>query len=261
MNTNSRQEQLAIDQHSRQADEFVTRYEQMEADPFQDCFTYSRRRLTASLEMALPRVGNGLRVLDVGCGTGHQLAWLKAKGYEVVGVDGSKEMLERARATIPGVELQMAEVDRLPFADASFDFVLCIEVLRYLPSSEACVREMARVLKPGGICLATASPLLSINGYYFINRLACYIRISNFVRLMHFFTTSWRLKALFRHASFGDVDVRGVYWGPVNWIGRLFPGKPTRRFLRLWERFDSVIADRVGFRETSNMFLVRAVRS
>ena len=53
---------------------------------------------------------------------------------------------------------------------ASFDAVLCIEVLRYLPDIGPCVREIARVLRPGGVALVTASPLFNLNGYPLFNR-------------------------------------------------------------------------------------------
>ena len=65
-------------------------------------------------------------------------------------------MLEYARANNPGAEIKRADVEAIPFPDSCFDFVLCIEVLRYLPDSRHCIEEIARVLKPG-------APLLMVN--------------------------------------------------------------------------------------------------
>ncbi len=258
MTTATVQKQLAIDQHSVQASEFADRYQQFLADPYQSCFTYSRYRLEPLLEPLLPRPGAHL--LDVGCGTGHHLARLRECGYTAAGVDGSPEMLAKARQQNPGADIRLADVEALPFADAQFDGVVCIEVLRYLPSPEQCVREMARVLKPGGVALVTAAPLLNLNGYWLVNRVANLVPVGNLVRLKQFFCTSGQLRRVFRRAGFADIQVRGVYLGPINWVERLTPWA-LPRFLKIWEGLDRATADRFVLREFANMFLVHAVKS
>src|SRR5262249_17778867 len=132
------QKQLAIDQHSIQAAEFAERYRELSEDSYRSCFTYSRKRLAELLDPELRSRAEGLRLLDVGCGTGHHLASLRERGFDVAGVDGSPEMLDQARANNPGAEIKLADVESLPFPDASFDFILCVEVLRYLPSAVQC---------------------------------------------------------------------------------------------------------------------------
>jgi ubiquinone/menaquinone biosynthesis C-methylase UbiE len=254
------QKQLAIDQHSIQATEFAERYRELGEDSYQSCFTYSRKRLAVLLDPELPARGDGLRLLDVGCGTGHHMASLRERGFDVAGVDGSPEMLEQARANNPDAEIKLSDVESLPFPDASFDFILCIEVLRYLPSAVQCVREMSRVLKPGGICLTTAAPIMNLNGYWIVNRLANLTRVGDLVRLKQFFTTSWRLKREFFEAGFSDISVRGVYLGPVNWVERLTP-RVLPTVLKTWEPVDAVLADSPFLRELSNMYLVRAIRN
>src|SRR5262245_17105294 len=158
MTTSSDAKQAAIETHSQQADEFEAAYT-AGGDAYRSCFAYSRRRLEAWLERSLPAAPAGQRLLDVGCGTGHHLAALRQRGFEVAGVDGSQVMLDRARRHNPGVDLRCSDVESLPFADASFDLVLSVEVLRYLPKPGAAIREMGRVLRSGGRCLATALPL------------------------------------------------------------------------------------------------------
>ncbi|HKA23150.1 MAG TPA: class I SAM-dependent methyltransferase [Blastocatellia bacterium] len=253
------QKQLAIDQHSIQAKEFAERYREMSEDSYRSCFTYSRKRLDALLAPEVPSQGDGLRLLDVGCGTGHHMASLRERGFDVAGVDGSPEMLDQARANNPGAEIKLSDVESLPFPDASFDFILCIEVLRYLPSAVQCVREMSRVLKPGGVCVATATPLMNLNGYWVVNRLANLVRVGDLVRLKQFFTTSWQLKREFSEAGFSDTSVSGVYLGPVNWIERLTP-RLLPAVLKTWEPLDSILADSPVLRELSNMYMVRAIR-
>jgi ubiquinone/menaquinone biosynthesis C-methylase UbiE len=253
------QKQFAIDQHSIQAGEFAERYRDLNGDVYGSCFTYSRRRLDVLLERFLPRQGGGLSLLDVGCGTGYHMASLRERGFKVAGIDGSEEMLEHARTNNPGAEIRKADVEAIPFPDASFDFVVCIEVLRYLPESVACIQEMARVLKPGGVCLATATPVLNLNGYWLVNRIANAVRVSDLVRLKQFFTTSSKLRRELKEAGFQNSTVHGVYIGPINWIERLLPAALPRA-LKAWEKMDAALADRAVLRELSNMFLVHATR-
>jgi SAM-dependent methyltransferase len=253
----SDQVRRAVEVHSEQAGKFAAWY--ADADPYASCFAYSRKRLDRLLDGCLGSTEAGLRLLDVGCGTGHQLARWSTRGYEVAGVDGSAEMLARARRNAPTADLHQAEVDRLPFPAQSFDRVACIEVLRYLPDPRACIGEMARVLRPGGHCLATASPLLALNGYTLVNRLAVALPVGRLTRLKQFFTTSRRLRHQFRDAGFSEVTVHGVYLGPLIWVERLARGRLSR-LLRWWEPFDESLADRPLLRELSNMFLVSAGR-
>jgi ubiquinone/menaquinone biosynthesis C-methylase UbiE len=250
----------AVDVHSAQAGEFAASYDAYEHDPYETCFTYSRMRLEEALDEYLPRVAGGQSALDVGCGTGHHLRILSARGFEVTGVDGSGAMLEKAREISPSAALHEADVADLPFPDTSYDLALCIEVLRYLPDPERCIAEIARVLRPGGVCLATAAPRFSLNGYALVNRVAVMVPVGDLVRLKQFFTTPAELERLFREAGFLEVEVRGVYTGPINWVEHV-AARQLPSFLRRWERVDRQLADRPGLRGVSNMLLVKAVRA
>ena len=249
----------AVEVHSGQAGEFAASYRTYQHDPYESCFTYSRMRLEQLLQEYLPRDGAGLRAIDVGCGTGHHVKDLAARGLDVTGIDGSAEMLEEARRSNPSTQLHQADVAALPFSDESFDLALCVEVLRYLPDPSTCIAEMARVLRPGGICLATAAPLFSINGYALVNRLAVHAPIGDLVRLKQFFTTPSELERRFQRAGFAEVRVHGVYAGPLNWVEHLAPRR-LPSFLHRWEPIDRQLADRPHLRGLSNMLLVRAVR-
>jgi ubiquinone/menaquinone biosynthesis C-methylase UbiE len=252
------QNAAAINVHSQQAGDFAARYEALARDPYSSCFTYSRMRLEQALAECLPPSGAGRRALDVGCGTGHHLEMLAARGFEVAGIDGSAEMLAEAHRVYPFAELQQANVDRLPFPDRSFDLVICIEVLRYLPSVEPCLAEMARVLRPGGLCVATAAPAFSSNGYALVNRLALLAPVGDLLRLKQYFTRPSRLRRQLGRAGFGVIEIRGVYTGPINWVERLAPGR-LPSFLRRWEKWDRRLADGPALRGLSNMLLATAV--
>ncbi|MFC7308870.1 methyltransferase domain-containing protein [Streptomyces monticola] len=90
-------------------------------------------------------------VLDVGCGTGTDLApWGRVSGAEVVGADLSARMLSQARSRAPGHPLVQAHSHQLPFKDAAFAAVRSERLLLRDPDHGRSVAEMARVLRPGG---------------------------------------------------------------------------------------------------------------
>jgi demethylmenaquinone methyltransferase / 2-methoxy-6-polyprenyl-1,4-benzoquinol methylase len=93
----------------------------------------------------------GDRVLDACCGTGDlALAARQAAAGNVVGVDFSEQMLARARRKAPELEWIRADVLALPFDDASFDAVVVGFGVRNVEDLEACLKELRRVLRPGG---------------------------------------------------------------------------------------------------------------
>ena len=90
--------------------------------------------------------------LDVGCGAGTYTRWLDEQGLSVVGVDYSQPALRKAMArTRAGIPFCSADATRLPFQDASVDGILCLGVLQAMEASEPLVRELARVLRHGGM--------------------------------------------------------------------------------------------------------------
>ena len=97
----------------------------------------------------------GLRVLDIGTGTGVLAMELAKLGLSVVGIDNSPRMLEAARSKLEreqiSVELRRAEATDLPFADGEFDAAVAHMVLHSLASPGDAIREMARVVGPGGV--------------------------------------------------------------------------------------------------------------
>ena len=92
-------------------------------------------------------------IADLGCGTGTNTAELARCVSHVFGVDNSPEMLQAARQRTEGmdnVELRQGELEQIPIEDATCDGALLVLVLTYVPGPEVAVRQMHRVLKPGG---------------------------------------------------------------------------------------------------------------
>jgi ubiquinone/menaquinone biosynthesis C-methylase UbiE len=253
--SNKAQKQRAVDTHSEQSELFAARYEAIKDDQYRDCFVYSRHRLDLWLDKFLPARGDGLRMLDLGCGTGYHLKRYHERGFELAGMDGSEEMLRQARLLNPEIEFKIGDVEAVPYADASFDLVMSIEVLRYLPDIGPCVREISRVLKPGGLALVTAAPPLQANAYWPVNRLAAMLRIGRLTKLRQFFQSAGKLRREFRAAGFAKVEVHGVYGGPMIWVEHAAPSAMPR-LLRAWEKIDAKTADAKILKNFSNMFLV-----
>ncbi len=97
----------------------------------------------------------GLRVADIGTGTGVLALELAAAGCQVIAIDTSQAMLDAARAKLAeagatGVELRAGDAAALPLADAELDAAFTHMVLQYVAAPAAAVAEMARVVKPGG---------------------------------------------------------------------------------------------------------------
>jgi demethylmenaquinone methyltransferase / 2-methoxy-6-polyprenyl-1,4-benzoquinol methylase len=111
-------------------------------DPRWRCFLVSR----------IPR---GSHVLDVATGTGAVARELLDRGCTVVGLDQSAGMLAEARGRLPeAVELVEASAERLPFSDSSFDALTFTYLLRYVDDPGGVLRELARVVRPGGTMAA-----------------------------------------------------------------------------------------------------------
>ncbi|MDX6512099.1 MAG: hypothetical protein QOE36_1603 [Gaiellaceae bacterium] len=100
---------------------------------------------------------SGLRLLDVGCGTGGFLSWTRevASHATLAGVDVSEEALRLAQTRLPGVDLRLAGASSLPFEAGAFDLVVLNDVLQHLREDdvEASLLELQRMLAVGGALL------------------------------------------------------------------------------------------------------------
>lgn len=95
--------------------------------------------------------GSGATVLDVATGTGLVAERLLRRGFTTTGVDQSPEMLAVARRRLGNrMTFVEASAEALPFEDASFDHLTFTYLLRYVDDPAAAVRELARVVRPGG---------------------------------------------------------------------------------------------------------------
>ncbi|GAB3440325.1 class I SAM-dependent methyltransferase [Streptomonospora sediminis] len=103
------------------------------------------------LDELAPRPGE--RILDAGCGTGQLTAALAQTGAQPVGIDSSRQMIDRARQRHPHLDLRVADL-RNPGLEPGFDAILSNAVLHWIPDAPAAATAMADALRPGGRLVA-----------------------------------------------------------------------------------------------------------
>lgn len=193
--------------------------------------------------IALMRVGEDARVLDLGCGSGwatRLLAGYAARG-NVIGLDISDEMIEVARSSsneFDNVEFQVGSAERLPFDDRYFTHAFSMESLYYYADVLAALREVHRVLEPGGLFVAVLD-LYKENepSHQWIEQLRVPVHLLS-VEDYH---------ALFAKAGFGEVSDRRLYDPtpvPEDYAGGSF--KSREDFLRYRECGSLILTGRVS---------------
>jgi ubiquinone/menaquinone biosynthesis C-methylase UbiE len=133
---------------SEVATEWAARY----ADP--EPRTLNARHLIArqrfALEMVEAAIPASAAILDAGCGSGEMSAKLMERGYAVWGIDVAKPMIGHARTHCGAARFGVADIEHIPFPDDTFDMVVSLGVIDYLDSDDHALREIRRVLRPGG---------------------------------------------------------------------------------------------------------------
>ena len=146
---------MTVLQHRTITDDITRRFDAMapEYDVLEPWYEHLYARLHAILARALapPSDGRRHRALDAGCGHGFQTAILHDLGYETHGVDLAAALLAQARRSVPGARLARADITALPYPDDRFDVISCCgSTLSFVVDPDLALRELGRVLRPGG---------------------------------------------------------------------------------------------------------------
>ena len=124
------------------------------------------------------------KVFDLGCGTGQYLLQLSSLGLECYGADISEEMLQSTRKKLTSLDVSdvtliNSDCYNLPFEDNFFDLIICIGVLEYLDDEKKALKEIKRLLRPGGFVIVTFPNFYKlrnlINPYYYLIRIWTYL--------------------------------------------------------------------------------------
>lgn len=152
----------------------INRYEDKEVASYwndkyeQDYHPYLHGRQQRVLEMiANLNLPEGSRCLELGCGGGQNALKYLDFGFEVHGIDSSDELLTAANEmAISEPKLSFSNVDlnlKMPFDEESFDLVVIVGTLQYLMEPSSCIKEVNRILKPGGYFIVCQRNALSFN--------------------------------------------------------------------------------------------------
>lgn len=196
-----------------------------------------RRRIMRGMLSALPAAGSDASILDVGCGTGGNHSLLSEFGAPV-SCDISEHALSYCRKR-GAKRLVAGSAERLPLRDSSFHYAACLEVLEHLDDDRAGMRELFRVIRPGGYALVAVpayqwlwsehDEALHHRRRYSAQRLKDIAREAGFrvTRVTHCVTFLLPAIAVFRLGQrlvggFKRRSPRVAYLVPPRWLNQVF---------------------------------------
>lgn len=179
-------------------------------------------------------------LLDVGCGPGVLAAELLQQGHRVIGVDSSLEMARAARRALGRGNVVVADVHHLPFSDGAIANAICVGVVGYFRDAERGVREILRVLRPGGSAVLTTSNRWQLSQILdppaLVRRVATALRRRRQARgtqpQKHLIPyTAPRLARVITGSGFRIRTFRPIGFGPLAFAGR--PILPLERSAKI----------------------------
>ena len=186
---------------------------------------------------ALPLVGSGQRLLDPGCGEGTMAAVLRGRFEEVHGVDISREAVERACALGVNAVRVNVNVEPLPYPEGSFDTVVSLDVIEHVFDPVDFLREIHRVLRPGGALVVSTPNIRKLQRVLSLVRgrfpRTSYDPVGYDGGHLHYFT-SRDMRVLLEEQGFTVPYVGGICGDRRTWKYRLAVGLLGRRFEQEW---------------------------
>ena len=203
-------------------------------DLFSDAVAYEgfmgrwSRRL-APLLVEFAKIGDGGRLLDVGCGTGSLTRTLLGRTHraEIVGVDPVVPFVEYARSQMkdPRVSFEVWDAQALPYPDASFDGALSCLVFHFIPDAAKAAREVRRVVRPRGTVAACTWDARGLEMSALFWDVAVELDPAAEAKRRRPLSQPGQLTDLWRSAGFREVEERPLeittdfasfedYWGP-----------------------------------------------
>lgn len=175
-------------------------------DQIADKIVMPRKFYRRCISLLRPRMFGGAQVADLGCGQGGLLDELQSLPLDLKlsGCDLSPILVEKARKLVPGAAVQTGDLEALPFADGSFDFVFATEVLEHLATPLIALKEMHRVLRRGGWLLISLPNRDWVRFDRYVEERRKFQPVDD-----HFYRVS-ELEGLLKEAGFSVEKVRGA---------------------------------------------------
>jgi ubiquinone/menaquinone biosynthesis C-methylase UbiE len=214
---------------------------------------------------AIRRIAAGrrdLQILDCGCGTGYNLTTLLQPYGRTFGFDFDSDAIRRARGT--GRPLVRADIQRIPFRSNTFDLATSFDVVQSVPDDRAALRDMARVLKPGGSVVLNVTALDVLRGdhsdvwgelrRYTRDRAAALVRDAGLepTRISYLFGSLVPLMLAVRRAQ----AMRRRYRAPTGDEDLTVPSAPMNLALTALVRAEVALSNRVNIPFGSSLLIV-----
>jgi 2-polyprenyl-6-hydroxyphenyl methylase / 3-demethylubiquinone-9 3-methyltransferase len=226
--------------YDKYGDRWYTAYD----DPIALLRAESKIKTPWIYERILNLASKDVKVLDVGCGAGFLANDLARKGLSVTGVDLSPESVKVAAAhdETNSVRYEVADAARLPYPDQSFDVVTAMDFLEHVEDPAAIIKEMGRVLKPGGLFF-----------YHTFNRnFLCWLVVIKMVEwivkntpkhmhVLRLFIKPSELEAYCQNSGMRTIDITGL--------------RPVFSTIPISSLFTGVVPESMRFTLTRNLWL------
>src|SRR3989338_2071474 len=139
-------------------------------------------------------------LLDAGCGTGKIAKKLADKRFHVYGIDFSQDIISLAKQYAPQVNFQTSSLYKLPFPSNMFDIIICLGLFQTVGDINQALKEISRVLKPGGTIIIRSPSSLSLGSLFLAKNI-------------HYFNP-YAFSTFIGHFSLRPVTLKGVYVFP-----------------------------------------------
>lgn len=164
-------------------------------------------------ELSARKKDRAQRLLDLGCGDGTHLQWLKDFAVEIFGSDYNLLRLSRAKTFLPEANLFLADILNYPAKEGVFDLIYFNHVIEHIPQDEEALAAVRRMLAPGGILVLGTPNEGSWWWQFAYKRAPEVLKTTDHV---HFYTAP-RLREKFERAGLKIVEIEHMGWGPPDW--------------------------------------------
>lgn len=192
---------------------------------------YLDKQRVESLQAIINNTENN--ILDVACGTGYYLELFLNNHKDIIGVDLSEEMIRICREKGLFMTL-IANYEKLPFKNSSFDMVLCMNAFQYADNPYKTLAEFSRIIDKNGKIILTFLNLWSLRGFIYLIRKVFKIQSSP----MNKYSIIW-FKKYAKQMGLKIQDIRGVDYLPMRAKGG--SGEKNKVIMQLFDRIEKKI--------------------